>query len=304
MESIMTNFLISPSISLVDNRPAVSSLAIAEHFGKRHGDVLNSIRKIGSECPQEFNERNFSLVKYIDAKGEERDSFEVFRDGFMLVVMSYTGSKAMQLKIAYITRFNEMEQALRIGAPALPTLSRLSLPSDPERKELTAMINAWVGCAPIHYAAARSIVNAHIGVKSIDEMTVEQVKDAITFVTGKIYEVQNIPVATPTLQSSSTVTAMRWEKELHELHHEALEKSAAFLYWLNDIDGRLNRVTGPLYKATVLKLVEGDKSTCTDRGIAALHEGRHEVSDRLRDSMKKFTGGIWQAAFFAKAIQK
>ena len=34
------------------------------------------------------------------------------RDGFTLLVMGYTGEKAMKFKIAYIKQFNAMEQAL------------------------------------------------------------------------------------------------------------------------------------------------------------------------------------------------
>jgi prophage antirepressor-like protein len=65
---------------------------------------------------------------------------------------------------------------------------RLSTRSDAERKELTAAINAWVGCAPVHYAAARNIVNAHFGVKSVDELTVAQVREAVALVHAKIAE--------------------------------------------------------------------------------------------------------------------
>lgn len=70
--------------------------------------------------------------------------------------------------------------------------NRLSKRTDPERKELTSVINAWVGVAPIHYAGARSIVNAHIGVKTIDEMTVSQVSEAINFVQLKIREATSV----------------------------------------------------------------------------------------------------------------
>ncbi len=58
--------------------------------------------------------------------------------------------------------------------------------SDPERKALTAIINTWVGMAPIHYASARAQVNAHFGVASVDSLTIGQVKDAIRWVQGKI----------------------------------------------------------------------------------------------------------------------
>lgn len=34
------------------------------------------------------------------------------RDGFTLLVMGYTGEKAMKFKLAYIRQFNAMEKAL------------------------------------------------------------------------------------------------------------------------------------------------------------------------------------------------
>lgn len=64
--------------------------------------------------------------------------------------------------------------------------SPLSRRTDPERKALTAIINTWVGMAPIHYATARVQVNSHFGVSSVDELTVKQVKEAIKWVQGKI----------------------------------------------------------------------------------------------------------------------
>lgn len=69
---------------------------------------------------------------------------------------------------------------------AAPAPSPISKRSDPERKALTAIINTWVGMAPIHYAAARAQVNAHFGVASVDALTVAQVKEAIQYVQGKI----------------------------------------------------------------------------------------------------------------------
>jgi hypothetical protein len=62
--------------------------------------------------------------------------------------------------------------------------------SDPERKALTAIINTWVGMAPVHYASARAQVNAHFGVASVDSLTIGQVKDAIQWVQGKIDALQ------------------------------------------------------------------------------------------------------------------
>lgn len=59
----------------------------------------------------------------------------IYRDGFMLLVMGYTGKKALAIKLAYIEAFNAMEEELaRRSRPALPknrSTSRESLPTIP-----------------------------------------------------------------------------------------------------------------------------------------------------------------------------
>ena len=65
--------------------------------------------------------------------------------------------------------------------------------TDPERKQLTAIINTWVSMAPIHYANARAQVNAHFGVASVDALTVAQVREAIAWVQAKIDALPPVP---------------------------------------------------------------------------------------------------------------
>ena len=47
-----------------------------------------------------------------DPNGRAYPEYLITRDGLTLLVMGYTGPKAMAFKLAYIRRFNEMEQAL------------------------------------------------------------------------------------------------------------------------------------------------------------------------------------------------
>lgn len=83
------------------------------------------------------------------------------------------------------------ETFFRIARPEpAPAPSPISKRTDPERKALTAIINTWVGMAPIHYASARSQVNAHFGVASVDALTIGQVRDAIQWVQEKIDALQ------------------------------------------------------------------------------------------------------------------
>lgn len=88
----------------------VTSLDIAETFEKRHADVLRDIEKM--ECSDEFRERNFALSSYKSAQNKSLPMYYITRDGFTLLVMGYTGDKAMRFKEAYIRQFNAMEKAL------------------------------------------------------------------------------------------------------------------------------------------------------------------------------------------------
>ena len=82
----------------------VSSRDIASGICKEHKDILKKIREI-------LNEREFSLVEYIDNKGEKRPEYLLPKDSFILLLMNYQGYN--DFKRAYIKRFNEMENALK-----------------------------------------------------------------------------------------------------------------------------------------------------------------------------------------------
>ena len=88
----------------------VTSLDIAETFGKEHKHVLRDIKEL--ECSEEFGRSNFGLSSYINQQNKEQPMYIITRDGFTLLVMGYTGEKAMKFKEAYIRQFNSMEKAL------------------------------------------------------------------------------------------------------------------------------------------------------------------------------------------------
>ncbi len=92
----------------------VTSRQVAEDFEKRHSDVLDKISVLIREIePTENSARYFIDSFYVDAKGEKRKECLLTRDGFSLLVMGFTGSKALQWKLKYIEAFNKMEQAIK-----------------------------------------------------------------------------------------------------------------------------------------------------------------------------------------------
>ena len=88
----------------------VTSLDVAETFEKRHDHVLRDVEKLKKDIPN-FGEMFFETTMP-DSYGRSQKAFLMNRDGFTLLVMGYTGEKAMKFKIAYIKQFNAMEQAL------------------------------------------------------------------------------------------------------------------------------------------------------------------------------------------------
>ncbi len=89
----------------------VSSLDVAETFGKQHAHVLRDIKEL--ECSEEFRLSNFGESSYINSQNKKQPMYYMTRDGFTILVMGYTGEKAMRFKEAYIKQFNVMEKALQ-----------------------------------------------------------------------------------------------------------------------------------------------------------------------------------------------
>ena len=94
----------------------VDSLYVAEFFEKNHKEVLRDIRNIAapnSGLSKEFAERNFAPGSYKDKQNKKRPCYYLTRDGFTILVMGYTGKKALRFKELYIRRFNEMEELIK-----------------------------------------------------------------------------------------------------------------------------------------------------------------------------------------------
>ena len=101
-----------PTLIVVEGHIKTTSRAIAEHFGKRHRNVLQSIDNL--DCSPEFRRLNFQQTPYIDSEnGQTYRQFELTRDGFVFLVVGFTGPKAARWKEAYIAAFNAMEARLR-----------------------------------------------------------------------------------------------------------------------------------------------------------------------------------------------
>ena len=235
----------SPSVTLHHGRPSTTSLEVANFFRKRHADVLRDISNVSSNCPEKFSQRNFASADYIDEQGKPRSLFILYRDGFMLLVMGYTGKKALAVKLAYIEAFNrlEAELAAQRGA-ALPEVPHIAItPSTTaSRKPLEKLVKVWAARGGIIVAQCWTMLNAAFNLQSITELPEEWIPDAITWVQGKIDSLTpalpvSAPLRAPLLSLSPDDlaaldrAAQRVEelnrhvmKEIGELHVEILER--------------------------------------------------------------------------------
>lgn len=113
---------LAPVVSIVDGKPVTTSTDIAQHFHKRHKNVLRAIELL--DCSEEFRRLNFEPRNraYTAGKGQRRESiyFDITRDGFVFLAMGFTGPEAARWKEAYINAFNAMERELLGKTEPLP----------------------------------------------------------------------------------------------------------------------------------------------------------------------------------------
>ncbi|WP_434706927.1 Rha family transcriptional regulator [Pseudomonas sp. D4-18] len=100
-----------------DGKAFTTSQSVADAFGKLHKDVLRKVESL--DCSVDFTERNFTLSEYIDGSGRRLPQWIMTKDGFMFLVMSFTGKKAAAIKEGYIDAFNWMAEQLGLSSKSL-----------------------------------------------------------------------------------------------------------------------------------------------------------------------------------------
>ena len=111
----MTNLIINNQFGVTEKKgiPVVSSRYVAENFGKRHDHVLRDVGTIKNQVSEQFGLLNFGESSYRNEQNKRQPEYLMTRDGFSILVMGFTGKKAMQFKEAYINAFNQMESFIR-----------------------------------------------------------------------------------------------------------------------------------------------------------------------------------------------
>ncbi|RKU03361.1 hypothetical protein C7H84_09480 [Burkholderia sp. Nafp2/4-1b] len=80
----------------------IDSRAVAQHFSRRHADVLRSIRHL--KCSRQFFQRNFAKHFAIceAANGRPLKYYLMTPEGFAFLVMGFTGKAAAARKEPFV----------------------------------------------------------------------------------------------------------------------------------------------------------------------------------------------------------
>lgn len=96
-------------VTVVNENIVVSSREVAEHFEKQHKHVLDAIDNLVAENSAT---KNMFIEQTREYRGRDFRFYLMNRDGFSLLVMGFTGAKALEWKLKYIEAFNAMEKEL------------------------------------------------------------------------------------------------------------------------------------------------------------------------------------------------
>lgn len=129
-------------ITVENERPITTSRNVAENFEKEHRTVLKSIDDLLKEGVAENYADLFYETTYTHPQNKQQyREYYMTKDGFTLLAMGFTGKKATKFKLAYIQRFNEMEQQLQKQLPGTYKEALIQLVEQVEEKEKLELEN-------------------------------------------------------------------------------------------------------------------------------------------------------------------
>ena len=146
------------NVQQVDGQLLVSSREIATNFEKQHKHVIEKIENTRAE--NSAIQEMFIESTYIASNGKTNKEFLITRDGFSLLVMGFTGSKAMNWKLRYIEAFNKMEQQLKNPFSNMSKELQAILLVDKKQQELDNRITTIEDKMTVNYELTENLRSA------------------------------------------------------------------------------------------------------------------------------------------------
>lgn len=209
MNAISINF--QNFVQIQNSQIVTTSEFVAQAFGKQHKHVLEKIEQISKEIKASFFEPNFRLKAKQVKTGfgfRETKSYELTKDGFMLLVMGFTGKQAMAIKIAYIEAFNAMSEAILDLNNTVSDGIKLAKTTADDRTGLRQAVAALVGRKGIDYSSAYSMIHQRFNVEAIEDIPADKLPEAVAYahaltlhtgLTGEVLDREPLPTPQPAL---------------------------------------------------------------------------------------------------------
>jgi Rha family phage regulatory protein len=98
------------------NTATTDSMKVKEAFGKEHKNVLAKIDYLLKNSRDA--QLNFKLSEYKDKSGKMNKYYLMNRDGFLLLLMNFSGKAVLEKQEAFIRLFNQIEKiAMEVTSP-------------------------------------------------------------------------------------------------------------------------------------------------------------------------------------------
>lgn len=110
-------------VRVIDSEARTTSLMVAEAFGKQHFNLLRAIDNLIDQDPSLASNFGCKHGEVAISNGGKRQSryYAMDQEGFMLLVMGFTGALALKVKRAFIGEFKRMEAVL--ASTTLPSVA-------------------------------------------------------------------------------------------------------------------------------------------------------------------------------------
>lgn len=95
-------------VYLKNDEAMTDSIMVAESFGKRHDRVIRAIETIINNSPQKWGQC-FKVSSYTDESGKRNKMYRMNEKAFSVLVMGFTGKKALEWKWKYSEAFERMK---------------------------------------------------------------------------------------------------------------------------------------------------------------------------------------------------
>ncbi|MEG0388997.1 MAG: ORF6C domain-containing protein [Niameybacter sp.] len=142
-ESIKKEIINELELKAENGQVVVSSRVVADRFERRHSDVLASIENITTENSV-LIDNYFIPSIYKAGTGKNYPEYLLTKDGFTLLAMGFTGTKALEWKLKYIEAFNKMEDALKNKPMSLEEIMIFQLEEQKKLKQQVNQVNSHV----------------------------------------------------------------------------------------------------------------------------------------------------------------